>query len=172
MLRTRIFVLIVIVMVSGCQKTDGDIHQFMRQVQAQATVTATRTPPPTVYHPVPFAIEASDPFVLSAASDPQRMSPGDCWQPASHWRDTPLSTLSLAQLEMKGSLTKGGQKQALIALPNGMVKQVARGDRLGEHHGRVMAVTPDHVAINQALPDGLGCWQQRTVTLSIEPNLS
>lgn len=170
MLRASVFVLIVIL--SGCQKTDDDIHQFMRQVQAQATVTATRMPPPSVYQPVPFAKEARDPFVLSVAADPQRMSPGDCWQPALHWRDSPLSTLPLAQLEMKGSLTKGGQKKALIALPNGMVKQVARGDRLGEHHGRVMAVTRDHVAINQALPDGLGCWQQRTVTLSIEPNLS
>lgn len=170
MLRASALVLLVIL--SGCQKKDDDIRQFMHQVQGQAAVTATRTPPPTVYHPVPFARETRDPFVLPAASGQQRVSPGDCWQPASHWRDTPLSTLSLAQLEMKGSLTKGGQKHALIALPNGVVRQVARGDRLGEHHGRVMAVTRDHVAINQVLPDGLGCWQQRTVTLSIHPNLS
>ncbi|SIO18139.1 pilus assembly protein PilP [Salinivibrio sp. ES.052] len=168
----RVCVWVLLFILSGCQGEDSDIRHFMQQVRGQAAVTATRIPPPPKYHSVAFVHDHRDPFALPAASGQQRVSPGDCWQPSFYWRETPLSTLSLEQLAMKGSLTKGGQKHALIALPNGVVTQVAQGDRLGQHHGRVMAVNHDHVAIKQVLPDGLGCWQQRTVTLSIAPNLS
>ncbi|OOE88984.1 pilus assembly protein PilP [Salinivibrio sharmensis] len=168
----RHYVYILLALLSGCHDDNTDIEQFMRQAKSQAEVSATQIPPAPTYQPLAFASRGRDPFFLEPDSRPHLTAMEDCWQPASGRQTSPLTVVPLDQLKMTGSLTKGEQRQALITLPSGLVRKVKRGDRLGPHHGRVIQVAPNQVRIKQLLPDGLGCWQPRFMTLSTHPSVS
>ncbi|OOE43653.1 hypothetical protein BZG13_05960 [Salinivibrio sp. ML323] len=163
---------IFLALLSGCHHDHTDIDQFMRQAKSHAEVSATRIPPAPTYQPLAFSASGRDPFFLAPDSRQDLAAMGDCWQPTSGEQTSPLTAVPLDQLQMTGSLTKGEQRQALMALPSGLVRKVKRGERLGPHHGRVIQVAPNQVRIKQLLPDGLGCWQPRFVTLSTHPGVS
>ncbi|ODP98530.1 MULTISPECIES: pilus assembly protein PilP [Salinivibrio] len=167
----RLLVLLFGLSLVGCDRYHSDIERFMQQTQASAQVTATRIPPPPSYQSIAFVADQRDPFVLPAINTGGQASTGDCWQPNLQRPLEPLEQFPLASLAMKGSLTKGAQQQALIARPDGTITQVSEGAHLGENRGRVVDVNAHQIAIEEALPDGLGCWQLRTVTLSMESTL-
>lgn len=90
-----------------------------------------------------------------------------CWQPEQRDQTHPLEQFPLEKLTLKGLLASEATISALIQLPTGEIMPVRQGDNIGSNRGNVLAIEKDKVLINEIFPDGLGCWSDRQVTLTL-----
>ncbi|MGR5542418.1 pilus assembly protein PilP, partial [Vibrio campbellii] len=56
----------------------------------------------------------------------------------------------------------------LIQTPQGSVLKIHKGQYIGLNNGKVTKVASNRLVIKETLPDGLGCWNTRTVTLALK----
>ncbi|MDF9753895.1 pilus assembly protein PilP [Pseudomonas hunanensis] len=105
--------------------------------------------------PVPAAL-ADEPAqdALSKAT----FDPFQAWLPATQGKE--LRHIPLARLEMVGSLSQSGRRQALLRSA-GHVYRVGQGDRLGLDEGVVVAIDADRLEVREQIYLG-GRWQARS----------
>lgn len=104
--------------------------------------------------PVPAAL-ADEP--AQAAQSKATFDPFQAWLPATHGKE--LRHIPLARLEMVGSLSQSGRRQALLRSA-GHVYRVGQGDRLGLDEGVVVAIDADRLEVREQIYLG-GRWQAR-----------
>jgi len=105
--------------------------------------------------PVPAAL-ADEP--AQAAQSKTTFDPFQAWLPATHGKE--LRHIPLARLEMVGSLSQSGRRQALLRSA-GHVYRVGQGDRLGLDEGVVVAIDADRLEVREQIYLG-GRWQARS----------
>ncbi|WP_319535611.1 pilus assembly protein PilP [uncultured Vibrio sp.] len=158
------------VLLVGCQANDESLTDFIRDVENQARRDVEKLKPADKYVAVAYAPQVMrDPFVLpqEATIAIQPIARKDCWQPRSRARSGTLETFPLSQLSLKGVMGMGGTISGLVQGPNGTVYKVAPGQYLGRNNGKVTQITHFYLLIDEILPDGLGCWQKRKVKLAL-----
>ncbi|HDS1818407.1 TPA: pilus assembly protein PilP [Pseudomonas putida] len=119
---------------------------------------ANATPPaPVALAHVPARAAAMPPSLDPFSSSAVRMPPGG------------LGGVPLAQLEMVGSLARGGMHEALL-LSAGQLFRVRPGDRLGRDEGVVVRVDAQQVEVRERWFVA-SAWQERTAILTLRKPL-
>lgn len=156
---------------AGCNANQDSLEAYISQVEAKARKDVTALAPILAFQIAEYqSHQAREPFVLpkSALMSSQPAVKKDCWQPKSRRKNGKLERYPLQNLRLKGVMSSGGQVSALVQTPAGTVVQVRSGQYIGLNNGRVTRVTPQFLVIKETLPDGLGCWDNRSVKLALK----
>ena len=85
---------------------------------------------------------------------------------------TPLEKVEVSQLRLVGVIVRSGKEHsplAMVELPNGKGFLLRPGTKIGSNQGRVVAITPESVVVQETVVDVFGETQERTVTLKLHP---
>ncbi len=78
-----------------------------------------------------------------------------------------LEQYSIGSLRMVGSIEKNGRRWALIIAPDNTLHRTTTGRHMGQDNGKVTKITESQVNLKEIVPDGLGGWVERKITLSV-----
>lgn len=162
---------LVLLALLGCKANQDDLTSYVAQVERESRKEMTKLKPILEFKVSPYEQhKGREPFVLpkEALVQNQPMANADCWQPAPRAKNGPLERYPLQQLRLKGVMSSGGSVSALVQTPNGNVVKVKAGQYVGNNNGKVTRVHGNYLLINETLPDGLGCWNQRNVKLALK----
>ena len=156
-------VLGISVILSGCEQS--------RVAQAQAKMDDIRSkpplpvPPPPSFTPIASYIYSSNalksPFVPTSIASELRVMAGRRVYPNFSRTLQPLESYALEELLMKGTMTAQGRMVALIKTPEGEIEPVHNGSYMGKNQGRVVAITPEKIALVEIVPDGQDGYVER-----------
>ncbi|HEU0197310.1 MAG TPA: pilus assembly protein PilP [Nevskiaceae bacterium] len=157
-------------LLAGCGGSNQDLHAFVARVRAQRVTHIPPIPKMTSY--VAFTYKQAgrrDPFVPeeSTAREVPASHASTGLHPDFKRPRQPLEQYPLDSLHMLGTLTFGGTVYALVSAPDGIVHRVTAGQYMGQHFGRIVAITSNTVALSEIVPDGFGGWKHRTAKLSL-----
>lgn len=157
-------------LLTACFDDLSDIHQFEAEVKANTRTRIEPLPEMQEFQHIAYqGAQARSPFALPRREAIQErfVQQRDCPHPDPNRRREPLESFALDNLIMSGTLGDSTQLWALIQAGDQTLHRVTRGNYLGLHHGRVLAVTSTHIELLELIPDGAGCWQERTTTLQM-----
>ncbi|MDE1514998.1 pilus assembly protein PilP [Vibrio sp. dsl-7] len=163
--------LLSLLMLVGCKANQDNLASYVAQIEREARQEVTKLKPILEFSAVEYQQhKGREPFMLpkEALVHNQPVAQTDCWQPAPRPKNGPLERYPLTQLRLKGVMSSGGSISALIQTPNGNVVKVKAGQYVGNNNGKITRVDERYLLINETLPDGLGCWNQRNVKLALK----
>lgn len=155
----------------GCQANEDSLADYIEQVTHQARKEIVPREPIVPFEAFLYVnTKAREPFELprEAVTQNQPMAKKDCWQPTPRKQKDPLESYALSQLKFKGVMSNGKSTSALIQTPEGKLASIAKGQYIGINHGKVSEVNKQYLLIKETLPDGLGCWNQRSIKLALK----
>ncbi len=155
----------------GCQANEDSLSDYIEQVTLQARKEIIPQQPIEPFEAFLYVnTKVREPFELprEAVTQNQPKAKKDCWQPTLRKQKDPLESFALSQLKFKGVMSNGKSTSALILTPEGKLAYVAKGQYIGINHGEVSEVTTQYLLIKETLPDGLGCWNQRSIKLALK----
>lgn len=166
----RILLPISLVMLSGCYDDTSDLQRFMADVQA--TTKSSVQPIPEIKEFEHFAYSATElrsPFVApkpeAIRETLQQVS--NCLHPDPTRRKQPLEKFALDNLRMAGVMGGDVQMWGLVQATDSTLHRIGVGDYLGLFHGKVTQVTESYIELLELIPDGAGCWKERTTKLQM-----
>lgn len=149
----------------GCVGERSDLELFVTTTKAQhvAHIPPLKEPPKFEH----FAYQAElmrSPFVPPSRELTKEVvdTTKNCLQPDFKHRKGQLESYALDNLKMRGTLSQGGITWALVESNDGSVYRVGSGDYLGLFNGRIAKVTSQSVEVIELIPDGSGCWSERS----------
>ncbi|MCL2917104.1 pilus assembly protein PilP [Shewanella litorisediminis] len=160
----------ILLFLTGCIGDRSDLELFVTTTKAQHVAKIPPLKEPPVFEHFAYQAELlRSPFVppsrelTEEAVDVSK----DCTQPDLKRRKGRLETYALDNLKMRGTLTQDKRIWALVQTNDGNVFRLGVGDYLGLYHGRISKVTPQNVEVIELIPDGSGCWAERSSTLEL-----
>jgi type IV pilus assembly protein PilP len=167
---SRWWPLLLLTTLSGCYDDIGDIQQFMESVKAN---TPARIPPlpelqPFVHIPYKSA-DTRSPFGSPRPEEIQEKfsQVQDCLSPDPTRQKEPLEKYALDNLKMRGTLGDADNVWALIEASDKTLHRITQYNYVGLFHGQVVQVGPTQIDILELVPDGAGCWKERTTVLQM-----
>ncbi|QSX31969.1 pilus assembly protein PilP [Shewanella cyperi] len=155
---------------TACVDDRSDLELFVTTTKAQhvAKIPPLKSPPQFEH----FAYQAElmrSPFIPPSRELTEEVldKTKDCLQPDLKRRKSRLETYALDNLKMRGTLQEGEQIWALIQTNDGDVFRLGVGAYLGMYHGHISKVTPVNVEVIELIPDGSGCWSERTSNMEL-----
>ncbi len=156
---------------AGCgQAGHQDLEAFTQQVRNEAVPGIKPIEPlPELQRIAYTGDDHRNPFTATPIQAATQVAGGaNCPQPNLRRERGELESVALDQLSLTGTLRKGDDGFTALVISNqGRLYRVEQGDYIGLNHGKVVAVTSQHIAIREWLPTGEGCWQQRDTTLTL-----
>lgn len=165
-----LFLLPLVFLLSACVGDRSDLELFVTTTKAQHIA---RIPPlketPKFEH---FAYQAElmrSPFVPPSRELTEEIvdTSKDCLQPDLQRRKGRLETYALDNLKMRGTLSEGSSIWALVESADKNVYRLGIGEYIGLYHGRIAQVTLQFIEIIELIPDGSGCWTERSSNLEL-----
>lgn len=163
--------LLMAIAMSGCRANQQSLNEFIAQTQQQAQFESVALSSVPTFDITDYQAHSErSPFVLpkAALNVSQTKQRTDCWQPKARNKTGQLERYSLDKLSLKGVMSRGGMKSALVQTPNGQIIKATAGQYIGLHNGKIAKVTASYIQVNETLPDGLGCWTRRNVKLALK----
>lgn len=158
--------LLGMVSLGGCrdaEMTALDAHLNALRQRPEGSIEAL--PPAPVYRTAHYSQgQQRSPFSGERRTQEGAMTAAQGDGPDRQRPREPLERFPLAQLELVGTLTVGGQPSALIRAPDGNVYRLFEGHYLGTDFGRVTAIQDTGVELVERVREG-GAWRQRQRTL-------
>ena len=68
---------------------------------------------------------------------------------------------------MKGTLGDSSDFWALVEASDNTLHRIRKNNYLGLFNGRILQVDPNQIEIVELIPDGAGCWKERTTQLQM-----
>ncbi|MFC4700945.1 pilus assembly protein PilP [Glaciecola siphonariae] len=155
---------------TGCGASIDDLVTYTQQVKANTQVNIEPYPAFTEFESVDYAAQGTrSPFQRATSEQPvaQIETTPNCTQPDRNRTKEKLERFGLDALQMAGVLAINGKRFALIKANDQSLHRVAIGNYVGLFHGRVTQISDNEVKIQEMLPDGAGCWQPKTATISM-----
>ncbi|MDR1228460.1 MAG: pilus assembly protein PilP [Azoarcus sp.] len=156
-------------LLAGCANDQGDIQQWMEE-QAVEMHGAVKPLPEVKIFPIVDYVSAETPEPFDVA----RMEPA---KPAKRHIDDPrlnpdrqrepLEAFPLESLTMVGILAQNKETHALIQAGDALY-QVRAGNFMGQHYGRIVAITEDKVELQELIEDLKEGWIERIRTLQLQ----
>lgn len=157
------------VLLAGCAGDQGDIQNWMEE-QAVGMRGAVKPLPeikifPVVDYqptdgPAPFDALRMEPAKAEKRRiDDPRLSPDR--------QREPLEAFPLDELKMVGVMTQDKSIHALIQA-GAALYQVRVGNFMGQHHGRIVAITDDAVELQELVEDLAEGWIERNTSLQLQ----
>ena len=159
-----------LLLVSACYDDVSDIQQYMNEVKTGAPVRIEPIPDVNQFVHVEYKIISErSPFELPSpeAIEESYVPVQNCLAPDPRRRKQPLEKFALDNLSMKGTLGTNNQIWALIEASDGSLHRVTRDNYVGLFNGRITTVTDNIVEIIELIPDGAGCWKERTSSVQM-----
>ena len=154
----------------GCVGDRSDLELFVTTTKAQhvAHIKPLKEPP-KFEHFIYQAELLRSPFVPPSRELTEEVvdTSKDCLQPDLKRRKGRLETYPLDNLKMRGTLSEGDTTWALVETNDGSVYRMGAGEYLGFFNGRISKVTSLNVEVVELIPDGSGCWSERTSNLEL-----
>lgn len=157
--------LLATVVLAGCGGGQSDLLKYIDQVKAKPGGRIEPLPQIKPYEM--FSYESSSlrsPFVpdrpagRAGASGPRP----EAARPKEYLEQFPIDTLA-----MTGTLSLGNGTYGLVQTQDGLLHKVRPGNYIGQYDGRVVAVTQAEIQIEELVPDGIGGFYKRSVTIAI-----
>jgi type IV pilus assembly protein PilP len=161
--------LCIFVIISGCAPEISDLRAYTESVKSRVQ--------PSIEPYTKF--EAQPPFAYSASSlrspfeqpkgAPETVSQTrveNCMQPDFKRPKETLESYGLDALALTGSFTVQGEKWAIIKSNDGLLHKAKTKGRIGLFYGSITQIGTESITIEQLLPDGAGCWQRKTTTMT------
>lgn len=175
MMRLRIAtVLVAAVLLQGCNDDLADIQQFMASVKTNTPAGIPPLPKAETFQHIPYkSANGRSPFSLPK---PEMLAEKitaaqDCLSPDPNRVKEPLEKYALDNLTMKGTLGDASDFWALVEASDNSLHRVRKNNYLGLFNGRILQVDPNQIEIIELIPDGAGCWKERTTQLQMtDPN--
>lgn len=155
--------------ISGCEQ-NADLQTYVAQVKARPAQPIDPLPTITPYEPMAFSAQNTrNPFIDPKPEQGQMISKvkAKCIQPDINRQKGELEQYSLDNLLMKGTLADDRGLWGLVLAPGGIVYRVTLGQYIGLSHGKITKVTKDDIDVVEMIPDGSGCWNNRTTKLTL-----
>lgn len=141
-----------------------DLEQFVKQSGQGLRGKVDPLPEVKPYEAFTYtAFDQTDPF------KPSRMEPkfvGGGLEPDPNRRREALEEFPLEDLKMVGTLERKGINYALIRSPDNNLAQVKLGDYVGQHYGRITAISESEIKLREMVRES-GGWIERDNTLQL-----
>ncbi|MBB72340.1 MAG: pilus assembly protein PilP [Legionellales bacterium] len=165
-LRLAVSIMIALLL-SGCgghsQKVK-ELQKYMEEVKSRPTKQVE--PIPDIAEFQKFAYQAGN---LRSPFKPPEITPeGSQYQPDINRQKEKLEAFPLDALRMVGTLNQQNKVWALISAPDGAVYRVTLGSHMGQNYGEVMKITKDKVYLKETVPNNVGGWKKRDITMSLD----
>lgn len=157
---------------AGCS-IDGshsDLRQKMAAIKHKPKGQIEPIPTFTPYSPYVYSAAAlRSPFTRPVLDSDQRLVGRrlDVAPDMNRQREL-LEGYSFDALSMVGTLSRAGQRWALISDSDGGIHRVTVGNHLGKNHGRVVNASESQIDVLEIVPDGTGGWIERPRALTLE----
>ncbi len=79
-----------------------------------------------------------------------------------------LENFPLDTLKMIGTLEFKQRVWGLVKAPDGIIYRVTPANHLGQNYGKISQVLEEKLLLTEIVPDGLGGWEERQATLSVD----
>ena len=163
-------ILTCILLLAGCYDDVSDIQQYMNEVKSSAPVRMEPIPDVNSFVHIEYSMSSPrSPFELPSpeAIEESYVPVQNCLAPDPRRRKQPLEKFALDNLSMKGTLGTNNQIWALIEASDGSLHRVTNDNYIGLFNGRIISVTDNVVEIIELIPDGAGCWKERTSSVQM-----
>lgn len=154
------------VVLTGCGSGQSDLLKYIDQVKARPGGRIEPLPQIKPYET--FAYEADS---LRSPFTPDRPAGRggvtgprpDSARPKEYLEQFPIDTLAMA-----GTLSQGNNNYGLVQTQDGLLHKVKSGNYIGQYDGRVVAVTPSEIQIEELVPDGVGSFYKRSAAIALK----
>lgn len=157
---------------SGCADPQmGDLETFILETRKSQKSSIPPLPQFKPYETFVYSAQGvREPFVpwVNADDKKTRQASNQGFQPDFNRRKEPLEKFPLDALRMVGTMTREDGSWAIVRAPDGMVYRVREGSYVGQNHGRIMRLGEQRITVEEIVPDGLGGWQKREASLTLE----
>jgi type IV pilus assembly protein PilP len=163
--RTLPGILLTTVLLAGCGSGQSDLLKYIDQVKARPGGRIEPLPQIKPYET--FAYEADSlrsPFVPDRPAG--RAGAAGPRPEASRAKEY-LEQFPIDSLSMAGTISQGNGTYGLVQTQDGLLHKVKPGNYIGQYDGRVVAVTPSEIQIEELVPDGIGGFYKRSAAIAL-----
>ena len=159
-------VLLITVILCGCanqSKKQRELDAYFKEVESRPSIEIDPIPEIPKYQAFKYSAgNLQDPF-----KPPKPKAVVQGLQPDRDRPKEELEAFPLDALRMVGTLNKGNKTWALIAAPDDAIYRITVGGHLGQNFGQIKKISKDLIEVTETVPDGLGGWKKRNVTLTL-----
>ncbi|MDP5144301.1 pilus assembly protein PilP [Rheinheimera baltica] len=169
-MKKRLTVLAMAVLLNGCFNDMSEVQNYVADVKANTKARVEPIPELQEFEHVAYrSQEARSPFSAPKpeAIQDKFLQVQDCLHPDPRRRKEPLEKYAVDNLKMRGTLGEVSKIWALIEASDKTLHKVTLSNYVGLFHGRVINVEPTHIELLELIPDGAGCWKERTTMLQM-----
>lgn len=160
------FLLILSLGQAACGGGQSDLLQYIDEVKARPGGRIEPLPQIKPYETFTYDAEKlRSPFMpdnpggrAAAAAGPRP----DSNRAKEYLEQFPLDTLSMA-----GTLSQGPRTYGLVQTQDGLLHKVLPGNYIGQYDGRVVAVLPSEIQVEELVPDGIGGFYRRSAAIAL-----
>ena len=169
-------------MLAGCEAVDANLQEYVRNSLNQPTQPPEPLPEPVKFEAMPFEPQTDrSPFSLPKPENivvqHSSKKSSDCLQPDTTRPKDLLEQFSLDNLSMRGTFRDGaGKLWALINTggsgSNIEHQKVSVGNYIGLNYGKITAITPNAIEIEEYIGKGDGCYELKPTQLELSVSSS
>ncbi|HEY3486712.1 MAG TPA: pilus assembly protein PilP [Gammaproteobacteria bacterium] len=149
----------------GCSRSMKDLEQYVETTRNKYQGSVEPLPQFEPYQNYVYtAFNSRDPFIEPTAAPEEDMTAGG---PDIKRRKEPLEFFPMDALKMVGILEQKGEIWGLIQDSDGTIHRVQNGNHAGENYGEIIRISEESIQFLEIIPDGLGAWIEREISLSI-----
>lgn len=154
----------------ACHNDQQDLLEFIEKANSQPIGKIPKLEPPPSFEHFDYQAELlKSPFSMPTREMEQEQidETKNCLKPDFNRPKEYLETYALDNLQMRGTLQENDQIWALIQTNDNNVARLSKGDFIGLYHGRIVDVSTSSIGILELIPDGTGCWVERSSTMEL-----
>jgi type IV pilus assembly protein PilP len=160
---------VCVCLISGCSNDFSDLEQYVTETRTKYQGSVEPLPQFEPYQNYVYStFNYRTPFTEPSAAQPDDQVGGDTGpRPNKDRRKEPLEFFPLDSLQMVGTLERSGESWGLVRDPDGTIHRVQPGNHAGENFGEIIRISETSVDLLEIIPDGLGAWIEREISLSL-----
>ena len=175
---TVFLILVIVALLTACSAgSDDELSRWMADQKSKSRPKIFAIAEPKKFQPASYeATVAVDPFNVLKLTQVLNLNASSN-NPSSRLiafelkrSKEPLEVFPLDAISMVGSIVKNGKPLALVKVDK-LLYQVHLGNHLGLNYGRVTALNERDITLREIVPDSLGHWSERVVTLQLQERL-
>lgn len=156
----------IVCCLAACSMPGSDLDDWMQETQRQAENSVRPVEVPTLSKPAQYI----DPVINGLnVFDPKRIRANQQTgvnAPNPNRTKEILENFSLESVRYVGSIKRGNQVSAFIEA-NNHTYTVHIGNYIGQNHGRITAITPDKIIVNELVENSYGEWENLPAELGL-----
>lgn len=152
---------------SGCGHNMSDLRQWVAHQLAQPGGRVPPIPDVPPYKSYSYPGHTRDPFDSKILLQLYNASHRSSVKLNVHRPRQYLEQFPLDSLKMVGTLVDHGTTWALIQTPDGTIERTTVGNYMGQHDGKITAITSDSVKLQEIVPDGFGGYKKQPTSIAM-----